>query len=58
MEITKPIATLRTDDINTSLIELLSTQYIVITSSKDEDIILELYEHGNDSNADRGVRRL
>ena len=42
-EVSRPVATLRTDEINMNLLYLLESRYIVIVSQQNNDIVLELY---------------
>ena len=46
METTKaaPVSVLRTDDVNTELIQLLSQRWLVIVAKQDTEIVIELYE--------------
>ena len=42
-EVSRPVATLRADEINMNLLYLLESRYIVIVSQHNNDIVLELY---------------
>ncbi len=42
-EVSRPVATPRTDEINMNLLYLLESRYIVIVSQHNNDIVLELY---------------
>jgi len=42
-EVSRPVAMLRTDEINMNLLCLLESRYIVIVSQQNNDIVLELY---------------
>ncbi len=42
-EVSRPVATLRKDEINMNLLYLLESRYIVIVSQQNNDIVLELY---------------
>ena len=44
-EVSRPVATLRTDEINMNLLYLLESRYIVIVSQRNNDIVLELYNN-------------
>ena len=43
-QMNKPAITLRTDKVNTDLLFLLESRYIVIISQIDNEIVLELYK--------------